>query len=120
MTQANAGLTEALQLAFAPLHKRALGVAFGTAAALVVFLATAVYLLRQPDPGFDLALLSHYFTGYTVSWRGALVGAAWAWFAGFVMGWFVAFSRNVLLAGFLFVIRSRAELSQTRDFMDHI
>jgi hypothetical protein len=36
------------------------------------------------------------------------------------MGWFLAFCRNLLLAVKLFVVRTRAELSQTRDFLDHI
>lgn len=107
-------------LAFAPLHKRALGMAFGTAAAVVIFLVTALYLLRAPDPGFDLGLLAQYFTGYSVSWPGAFVGAAWAGFTGFVLGWFLAFTRNLTITLLLFAARSRAELEQTRDFLDHI
>ena len=57
-------------VAFLPLHKRAFGLAIGIAAALITFLATAVYLLRDPHPGLDLALLSQYFAGYSVSWKG--------------------------------------------------
>lgn len=105
---------------FAALHKRAFGIATGTAAALVTFLMTAVYLIRNPRPGFDLGLLGQFFTGYSVSWLGALLGAAQAWVAGFVLGWFLAFTRNLVLAGLLFAGRSRAELEQTRDFLDHI
>jgi len=110
----------AVAYAFAPLHKRAFGIAVGAAAALVVFLATAIDLLRGPEPGLNLHLLSEYFSGYTVSWTGALIGAAWAWFSGFVVGWFVAFVRNLGLAIAIFVIRTRAELSATRDFLDHV
>ncbi len=107
-------------IGFALLHKRAFGVATGTAAALVTFLATAVYLIRDPHPGFKLGLLGQFFIGYSVSWPGALIGAGQAWIAGFVMGWFLAFTRNLVLAAMLFVGRSRAELEQTRDFLDHI
>jgi hypothetical protein len=107
-------------LAFLPLHKRAFGIATGTAAALVVFLATAIYIVRDPHPELDLGLLSQFFSGYSVSWRGAFIGAAWAGFTGFVMGWFVAFCRNLLLAVIVVVVRTRAELSQTSDFLDHI
>jgi hypothetical protein len=107
-------------IGFAPLHKRAFGVATGTAAALVTFLATAVYLIRDPHPGFDLGLLSQFFRGYSVSWPGAVIGAGQAFIAGFVMGWFLAFARNLVLAAMLFAGRSRAELEQTRDFLDHI
>lgn len=107
-------------LAFAPLHKRAFGMAFGAAGAVITFLVTAVYLVRNPQPGFDLGLLSQYFTGYTVSWPGAFIGAAWAGFTGFVLGWFLAFTRNLAIALILFAVRTRAELDQTRDFLDHI
>ncbi len=120
MTAPRPGQADPLRLAFAPLHKRAFGTATGVAAGLVVFLATAIYLLHEPRPAFDLGLLAQFFAGYTVDWRGAFIGAAWAWFAGFVMGWFLAFCRNLLLAGLLFVVRTRAELQQTRDFLDHI
>ena len=51
---------------------------------------------------------------------GALVGAVWGGFAGFVFGWFTAFCRNFILAVSLFVIRTRAELARTRDFLDHV
>jgi hypothetical protein len=36
------------------------------------------------------------------------------------MGWFVAFCRNLAIATSIFITRTRAELSQTRDFLDHI
>lgn len=109
-----------VMLAFAPLHKRALGMAVGTAAALVVFAATAIYLIRDPQPGFDLGIFGQYFYGYTVSWSGAFVGAAWAFVAGFAAGWFTAFCRNLVLAISLFVGRTREELRAGRDFLDHI
>jgi hypothetical protein len=106
--------------AFLPLHKRAFGMATGTVAAVVVFLATAIYIMRGSPPEIRLALLSQYFAGYSATWLGAFIGAAWAGFVGFVMGWFLAFTRNLLLTVKLFVVRTRAELSQTRDFLDHI
>lgn len=105
---------------FLPIHKRALGVAAGVVAALLVFLATALHLLLDPRPGLPLELLAEYFRGYTVSWSGALIGAAWGGFVGFILGWFFAFLRNFIVAVMLLVVRSRAELSQTNDFLDHI
>ena len=104
--------------AFLPLHKVAFGVAAAAVAAILVFLATAVYLVRAPDPGFDLGLLAQYFAGYSVSWPGALIGAAWAAFAGYVLGWFFAFSRNLLIATMLFVVRRRAELREASRVLD--
>ena len=109
----------ALTRAFLPLHKRAFGIATGTAAALLIFFATAVVLLRG-DRDVPLWLLQQYFTGYRVTWTGAFVGAAWAFFVGFVMGWFLAFARNLLVGMLLIYIRTKAEIAQTRDLLDHI
>jgi hypothetical protein len=39
---------------------------------------------------------------------------------GFVAGWFTAFCRNLAVAISIFAIRTRVELSETRDFLDHI
>lgn len=116
----SAQLPPEVRPAFLPLHKRALGMALGLTVGGLVFLATAVHLLRRPDPEFPLYLLSEYFYGYTVSWEGALLGLAWGFVTGFVAGWFLAFARNVGLATFIFVTRTRAELAATRDFLDHI
>ncbi len=106
--------------AFLPLHKRAFGMATGLVAALLMFLVTAIYLWHTPRPDFNLGLLAEYSTGYTPTWRGAVIGAGWGGFVGFVLGWFLAFGRNLLLAILLIIIRTRANLAQTRDFLDHI
>jgi hypothetical protein len=110
----------ALVHAFAPLHKAAFGTAIGVACALVAFGMTALSIVRPPDPFIPLGLFSQYFRGYDVTWPGAFIGAGWAGFTGFVFGWFAAFCRNFVLAVSLFVIRTRADLSQTRDFLDHV
>lgn len=112
--------TDPVALAFAPAHKRAMGIAIGVVAALACFVTTAVPLLRGRPAELELELLAQYFYGYDVTWRGALLGALWAGFVGFIMGWFFAFLRNALLAFRLVVLTARAELAQTRDFMDHI
>jgi hypothetical protein len=61
--------------AFAPIHKRAFGIATGVAGAVFMAgLTTAGFLL----PGareFPLGLLDQYLRGYSVSWPGVLVGA---------------------------------------------
>ena len=90
------------------------------ATGLVVFGTTALYLLRSPADGLQLGLLQQYFYGYRVSWPGAVIGAAWGMLTGFVAGWFLAFCRNLAVAVSVFVIRAKAELLQTRDFLDHI
>ncbi len=109
-----------LLLAVAPLHKRALGIAVGTVCGLIVALVTVFHVLVRPSPAPDPALLKEYFYGYEVSWVGALVGAWWGFFVGFVGGWFLAFTRNFAIAVSLFITRTRAQLEETRDFLDHI
>ncbi len=110
----------ALQLAFAPLHKRAFGLATGAAGATFMLLLTVVAKLSPLAKGFPLYLLGEYFYGYSVSWPGAVVGTLWGFAVGFVAGWFAAFCRNLALAISAFFIRTRAELNATREFLDHI
>lgn len=112
-------LPETVALAFAPLHKRAFGVATGFAAGLVIFAVTLLETMRTTERS-PLTLLSEYYAGYTVSLEGAFVGLLWGFATGFVMGWFVAFCRNFVVAASIFWIRARAELSANRDFLDHI
>ena len=94
--------------------------ALGITAGLLFFGFTAIYLLRGPVPGGNLWLLGQYFYGYRVTWGGAFIGLGWGFLVGFVAGWFIAFCRNLTLAFSIFLIRTRAELNQSRDFLDHI
>jgi len=113
-------LPRAAMLLFAPIDKRAFGAAIGVATALLIALITALQLVVRPDPSLHLELLAQYFAGYTVSWPGVANGAAWGFATGFCAGWFTAFVRNLVLALSLFFMRSQAELSSSRDFLDHI
>jgi hypothetical protein len=81
---------------------------------------TLIHIVRSPESGYPLSLLSQYFAGYSISLAGAVVGGFWAGFAGFVAGWFLAFTRNFVIAVIVFLIRTRATLAANRDFLDHI
>ena len=120
MSPHSAYATDQIALSFAPAHKRAMGIAVGSAAGIACLALTAAPLIWGRPEALRLELLSQYFYGYEVSWRGALLGTAWAWCTGCVMGWFFAVMRHELLAFRLVILKARAELSQTRDFMDHI
>jgi len=109
-----------LERAFAPLHKLALGVAVGVTAGLVVLVVTVFHVVAQPVGGPPLYLLVNYFYGYSVTWTGALVGFWWGMVAGFSAGWFTAFLRNLALAIWIFVVRTKAELARNSDLLDHI
>jgi hypothetical protein len=115
-----AQLDNALQLAFAPLNKRAFGVALGCAGALLMALLTVAVLVSDRAHEFPLGLLGQYLYGYDVTWPGVFIGAGWGFVVAFVAGWFFAFCRNAALAITAFAIRTRAELNETRDFLDHI
>jgi hypothetical protein len=118
MTQRES-LPTAVALAFAPLHKRAFGTATGVAGGLLMLLATILGMVRGgEDP--SIGLLREYFFGYSVSPLGAVIGFLWGCAIGFVIGWFIAFARNIVMAASIFWIRTRAELTTTRDFLDHI
>jgi hypothetical protein len=106
-------------LLFAPLDKRAFGIAMGVAGALLMAGVTLLSLVEAPE-WKGLALLSNYFAGYSVTWSGVAIGAAWAFAVGFVTGWLIAFARNLTLAVSLFLLRSKAELEESSDFLDHI
>jgi hypothetical protein len=106
-------------LLFAPLDKRAFGIAIGLAAAFLTALMTVLVLLEAPGwKGPNL--LSNYFAGYSVTWPGVAVGAEWSFGVGFVFGWLIAFARNLTLAISLFLLRSKVELEESSDFLDHI
>ena len=113
-------LLPVLQLAFAPLNKRAFGIAAGAAGATFMSLLTAIAVISPRAKEFPLYLLREYFAGYSVSWSGVVVGALWGFGVAFVGGWFAAFCRNLALIISAFFIRSRAELDATREFLDHI
>jgi hypothetical protein len=104
---------------FAPLDKRAFGVALGVVGAIAIAGITVLNLLvTKPLEG--LVLLDQYFAGYSVSWIGAVIGGAWGFAVGFCAGWLLAFIRNLTLALSFFMLRTRAELDETSDFLDHI
>ena len=113
-------LPQSQMLLFAPVDKRAFGIAIGSAVGLGIVLLTVVEITLQPNPTINLGLLSQFFKGYDLTWDGAAIGGAWGFFSGFCAGWFIAFVRNLVLALSLFMLRSRAELSDSRDFLDHI
>lgn len=113
-------LQPVIALAFSPLHKAAFGVATGTAGALVMSWLTLTVLLSNSDPVFPLGMLGQYFTGYDITWPGLVIGAMWGFVSAFVAGWFIALCRNLALAITTFSIQTRAELDQTREFLDHI
>lgn len=106
--------------AFAPLHRAAMGLAIGIVFGTVVFLATVISMDRDLEAARHVGLLSQFFIGYSVSLRGALVGLAWGFATGYVLGWSFALLRNVFVWIYLFFLRSRSDMEQYSDFLDHM
>lgn len=115
---ADPSLPPSLALAFAPVHKLAMGVAVGLVSSLLLAGITAFQVIAAPPDAPQLGLLSQYFYGYSVTGPGVAVGAFWGFVIGFVAGWFVAFVRNFVLALWVIAVRANAELSNS--FLDHI
>ncbi|MFN2431804.1 MAG: hypothetical protein ABR599_03125 [Gemmatimonadota bacterium] len=91
-----------IRRAVARLNARILGTALGLISGFGLFLATAVLLLKGgPRTGAHLWLLSNYFPGYSVTWPGAFVGFAYAFFLGFLAGHLIGllYNRIVSLRG---------------------
>ncbi len=116
----NDALTDELDLAFTPIHKRCLGVAVGAVLGTAVFAITLLHMQRSPDEVYPLVLLQQFFIGYSVSLTGALIGLVWGLWVGFVLGWCFAFLRNLTLTLTGIVFRAKAELAQSHGFLDHL
>ncbi|MEQ1727830.1 MAG: hypothetical protein ABL982_05570 [Vicinamibacterales bacterium] len=86
---------EALRRAFERVSARGWGVSLGLLAALGLFVATSILVIKGgPDAGAHLGLLSNYFPGFDITFAGAAVGAAYGLVVGDVAGWSVGAAYN--------------------------
>ncbi len=73
------------------LNAKLQGLIFGLVAGLGLFIATNWLVLKGGEVvGPHLALLGQFFIGYRVTFLGSLIGFAYAFGAGFVLGYIVA------------------------------
>jgi hypothetical protein len=88
-----------LMAAFAKMDPVALAVALGSIWALLLAFATAVLIVKGAPAGYEvgphLGLIGIYLPGYEVSWSGALIGAAYVWFLGAIVGFILAVLWNL-------------------------
>ena len=76
-----------LERAFQRTSEQGWGLALGFLAALGVFVATVVLVVRGGEHiGPHLSLLAVYLPGYAVTWPGAFVGAGYFFFIGYGAG----------------------------------
>ncbi len=75
-----------------------LGLVLGAIFSVGLFAMTAILLIENgPKTGYHLSLLSNYFIGYSVTWKGACIGALWAFALGFLMGWSIGTIYNAMV-----------------------
>lgn len=106
---------------FARLDSTALGIAVGTLLGLGLFSATVFLLVKGgPHVGQNLSLLSQYFPGYRVTWKGSVIGLGYGFVSGFVAGWLLALVRNAAVAAYLLAAKLKATASAFRSFFDNV
>jgi hypothetical protein len=77
--------------AFERTSEQGWGLALGLLAASLLFVATVVLVIRGgTNVGRHLGLLSVYLPGYSVTWPGAFIGAAYMFFLGYGAGRMIA------------------------------
>jgi protoporphyrinogen oxidase len=109
----------AIRQTFSRIDKLALATSFGTVSGLLIFLATIWLILKGgPHVGQHLQLLSQFFVGYTVTVKGAFIGAAYAFFSSFLFGWALAYLRNLFLAIYIYRLKRKLELIRFKDFIE--
>ncbi len=99
-------LEEVIATAFARLDPVALGAALGVVAALQMFFATAILLVKGgPNLGRHLSLIAYYLPGFRVSWTRAPIGCLEAGTWAFGLGYLIAALRNQGLAAYAWLLR---------------
>ena len=84
-------LEEIIHMRVLRMNARITGLVIGLAAGVGIFIATNWLLLKGGDVvGPNLSLLGHYFIGYRVSFIGSLIGFAYAFMGGYVLGYSLA------------------------------
>jgi hypothetical protein len=112
---------EIIEAAFARLDPLAMGLSLGIVAALGLFSATAVLLIRGGEQvGPRLGLLGYYFLGYRVTWLGAVLGMVQAGLGGFLLGFLGAHIRNTLMDAYAMLVKRRANRREQTSLLERI
>jgi protoporphyrinogen oxidase len=110
---------ELIEAAFAKLDPVALGVALGTVGGLSLFIATVALLVKGgPVVGPTLALLNNVLLGFSVTWRGALIGLVETSLGGFAIGYLFASLRNLGIDAYGWLLQRRAMAESQRNLLD--
>jgi protoporphyrinogen oxidase len=112
---------EALTHVFPKLDPVAFGVAVGAVAGLALSLATLFLIIKGGVViGPNLALLSQFLPGYSVTPAGAALALVYGFALGLIGGWAIAFMRNAVFAAYLAGVHRHAEQSVLSAFWDYV
>ena len=110
-----------IEVVFARLDPLALGVAVGWVKGLVLFLATAILLLKGGEHvGHTLSLLENYVPGFEVTWTGAAIGFVEVGLMGFALGYFGACLRNGAIQAYASFVLWRGQSDARRNLLDRV
>jgi len=111
---------ETIVRAFSRMDKLGFATAIGSVAGMLMLIATLWLVIKGGEViGPNLQLLGQYFIGYTVTVKGAFIGAAYSFVWAFLSGWLFAYLRNLSLAFFIYRAKRKAALLSFKDFLDH-
>jgi protoporphyrinogen oxidase len=112
---------EMVEAVFARLDPIALGAALGLVSAVLLFLSTAMLLVKGGAViGPNLSLLTHYLIGFKVSWTGAIVGLLEGAIVGFLIGYIFAYLRNIGMTAYATVIKWRSQREAPNEVLDKL
>jgi len=112
---------ELIENVFARLDPVSLGIAVGTVSGLVLFMMTALLVIKGgPVVGPTLSLLGHFLYGFEMTWSGALVGFLEGGLGGFAIGYLGASFRNWGMKAYAQFIRWREEAARCRNLLDKV
>jgi hypothetical protein len=112
-------LQEKITHIFPRIDPVALGLSVGITAGVLIFAATLFLVIRSGSPvGPNLALLSNYLPGYSVTFQGALVGLLGLFTVGFIFGLMLAYLRNLAVLIGARAIHRDIELYHLRRLYD--
>jgi hypothetical protein len=93
------GETSEVRQAIARIQAGVLTVVCALLGGVGLFVLTAWLLIKGgPQVGMHLQLLGHYFIGYSVTWKGSVVGLFYGSLVGGVVGWAVGTLYNRIVA----------------------
>jgi hypothetical protein len=114
-------LQEKITHIFPRIDPVALGFSVGTTAGVLLFAATLFMVMKDGGiAGPNLALLSNFLLGFTVTFQGAVIGFLDLFILGFFLGSIIAYLRNVAVFISARVIHRDLELYHLRRLFDFI